>query len=200
MLVGAALALAASALAEPRPGKVVRIERAPKGPPGTPRICALQNDPAMQGFCIGVAPQPGELITVVDSQRMLGALRITQVTPVDVGCAQLWQFTASLESGDPSQAQGQTWGVIDVPVDPRGGHLIAVDAAPTGHPPQTDQIVAIDANGDGSPDVEFVMFQCDDAGNIGSAATGFNCLDVWQRTGGHHFDRVREDRIKNCFP
>jgi len=196
-LVGASLG--ASAGAAPRPGKVVRVERKPRGISGMPRYCSISSD--MSGYCLGgKQPEIGEHVVVIDSQRTLGVVRITTVTPLPDQCNQnaVWMIQGMLETGDLASPQGQTLGVIDVPIDPRGGRLVTVDRSPAGHPWGTDQIQGVDSNGDGNVDLEFIQFPCDDAGTQASAATG-TCLEVWAATTGHGLARIRQDRVRNCF-
>lgn len=203
-VVGTA-ALASSAGAGPRArptGQVVRIERRPRGLPGTPRFCAIQADPltGASGQCYGPAPTTGETITVLDTQHVVATVRITSVTPYnDGGCTEGAQW---IVAGTPITGQ-LSWqlsgGVIDVPIDPHAGRQLQIDHSPTGHGAGIDgSVIGIDGNGDGVAEVEFVSFQCDDSGSAASSNATSMCLEVWVPS-GRSFERLRQDRIRNCF-
>ena len=199
VLVGTA-ALLTSAHAAPRPGKVVRIERRTRGPTGIPRMCTVSAGDG-SGFCITTkAPDVGDHLQVVDNQHVLGVIRLTQVTVLPDACNQntVWMIQWALESGDLTRPDGAMIGVLDGGIDPRSGHLVQVDRSPTGHPFGNDQVYAVDANGDGAADTEFVQFACDDGGTLSPNATG-SCIEVWQQTTPLHFERTRTDRFRNCY-
>lgn len=199
VLVGTA-ALLGSAHAAPRPGKVVRIERRTHGPTGIPRMCTVSSGDG-SGFCITTkAPDVGDHLQVVDNQHVMGVIRLTAVNVLPDACNQntVWMIQWALESGDLSRPDGNMIGVLDGGIDPRGGHLVSVDRSPTGHAFGNDQVYAVDANGDGAADTEFVQFACDDGGVLSPNATG-SCIEVWQQTTPLHFERTRADRFRNCF-
>jgi hypothetical protein len=194
------VALCASALAAPRAGKVVRVERRPNGIVGTPRYCTVSAADLIS-YCISEkAPEVGERLTVIDSQRVLGVIRITHVQPLVDGCQQntMWMTQGSLESGDVNQPQGQMIGTLDVPVDPRATKLVNADKSPAGRPWGTDTIYAVDRNADGNIDLEFVQFQCDDSGAHSIQATG-TCFEVWALAPGRGLEKIRSERQKHCY-
>lgn len=198
VLVG--IALYASATAAPRAGKVVRIERRPNGITGTPRYCSVSTVD-MMGYCVGQKPpEIGDKLTVIDSQRVLGTMRITHVQPLTDGCQQtmMWMTQGALDSGDLSAPQGQMIGTIDVPLDVRTSKLVTADKSPGGHPSGTDTIYAIDRNSDGNIDLAFVQYQCDDSGNHSMSANG-TCYEVWALTAGRGLEKVRSERQKHCY-
>jgi len=80
VLVG--IALGASAGATPRAGKVVRVERGSRRPPGTPRLCQFS---ASELVCLGKRPEPGDKITVFDTKHVIATLHVEAATPL---CAQ----------------------------------------------------------------------------------------------------------------
>jgi hypothetical protein len=195
-----ALTLCASAGAAPRAGKVVRVERKAQGLSGQPRFCSVHPGD-MFGHCIGSKePEVGERLTAVDQNRVLGVLRVTQVQPYNDGCQQTnqWMIQTVVDSGDVSVARGAMLGVADVPLDGRGAHLVNVDHSPTGHTWGMDTIYAIDNNNDGTVDVEFIQYPCDDVGNASMNASTSHCHEVWAAH-GHGLERLRHDRFQVCY-
>lgn len=198
VLVG--LALSAYAGAAPRAGKVVRIERRPSGLTGTPRYCTVSASDLIS-YCISEkTPEVGDRLTVLDNQHVLGVIRVTHVQALPDGCQQnmMWMTQGTLDSGDLSAAQGQMIATLDVPVDARAARLVGADKSPGGHPTGTDTIYAVDRNGDGHADVEFVQYQCDDLGNQTSNATA-TCFDVWASVAGRGLEKIRSERQKHCY-
>ena len=198
VLVG--IALYASATAAPRAGKVVRVERRPNGITGTPRYCSVSTVDLI-AYCIATkAPDIGDKLTVIDNQRVLGQIRVTHVQPLTDGCQQnmMWMTQGTLDSGDLSAPQGQMIATLDVPLDARTSKLVNVGKSPGGHPWGTDTIYAIDGNADGNVDLEFVQFQCDDTGNQSVSATG-SCYEVWVAMPGRGLEKLRADRLRNCY-
>jgi hypothetical protein len=202
-LVVVGLALCADAGATPRAGKVVRVERRPSGLTGTPRYCTVSTVD-MIAYCVAEkAPEIGDRLTVIDNQRVLGTIRVTHVQALPNGCQQsqqsvMWMTQGTLDGGDLSNPQGQLIATLDVPVDAHASKLVNVDKSPGGHPWGTDTIYAVDRNGDGNADLEFVQYQCDDSGNqtINPTAT---CYEVWAITAGRGLEKIRSERQKNCY-
>jgi hypothetical protein len=199
VLVGIALSVHADAA--PRAGKVVRVERRPSGLTGTPRYCTV-SAVDMISYCISEkSPEVGDRLTVLDSQHVLGVIRVTHVQPLPDGCNQnmMWMTQGTLDSGDLSNPQSQMIATLDVPVDSRSSKLLSVDKSPGGHPWGTDTIYAVDRNGDGDVDVEFVQYQCDDAGaqTINSATA--TCFEVWAVAAGRGLEKIRAERQKHCY-
>ena len=199
VLVG--IALHASATAAPRAGKVVRVERRPSGLTGTPRYCTV-SPTDMISYCISEkAPEVGDRLTVIDNQHVLGAIRVTHVQALGDGCGQqnmMWMTQGTLDSGDLSAPQGQMIATLDVPVDNRSTRLLNVDKSPGGRPWGTDTIYAVDRNGDGTPDFEFVQYQCDDTGTQSINATA-TCFEVWAQIPGRGLEKIRTERQKHCY-
>lgn len=191
---------AATAFAGPRAGKVVRVERKAATVVGSPRYCTVSPMDNI-GYCTTAKPpEVGDRLTVLDSQRVLGTIRITQVTALADGCAQntSWMTQGTLDSGDLSNPNGAVIGVVDVPIDVRSAKLISVDKSPSGHAWGTDTIYAIDNNNDGGPELEFVQFGCDDNGNVSSNPTGM-CGEVWTSRGTRGLERIRSERVHTCY-
>lgn len=196
-----AIALCATAGASPRAGKVVRIERKPPGYSGQPRFCSVH--PAdMFGHCIGTkAPEVGDRMTAIDNNRVLGTIRVTNVQPYNDGCQQTyqWMIQTTLDSGDINGVRGTMLGVSDVPLDNRNAKLVNVDKTPTGHPWGTDTIYAIDNNADGTVDIEFIQYPCDDLGNASMSTMTGHCHEVWTVKSGRSLERLRHDRFRVCY-
>jgi hypothetical protein len=194
ILVGSALA--ASATAAPHPGKVVRVERGPRAPTGAPRLCKITGE--AKGICFGKRPDIGDRMLVVDTAHVLGQVRIGTVEEYPaLACEtpEMWAIEGRIETGDLSRPSGDLIGLLDVALDRRVARQLAVEHSPGSI--DQEAVTAIDTNGDGAPDLEFTQYTCDDRGAQSGNATGV-CFDVWVR-GPHGFDRVRQDRIKNCL-
>lgn len=192
--------MCAQAEATPRAGKVVRVERRPSGLTGAPRYCTV-SVVDMIAYCVSEkSPQVGDRLTVIDSQRVLGVIKVTHVQGLPDACQQklMWMAQGTLESGDLTSPQGQMIATLDVGLDARAAKLLTVDKSPNGHPWGTDTIYAVDRNGDGTPDLEFVQYQCDDAGNQAVNPTG-TCFEVWARVAGRGLEKIRVERQKHCF-
>jgi hypothetical protein len=192
--------LCASAFAAPRAGKVVRVERRPQQLTGEPRYCTVSPSDNV-GYCItNTPPVIGERITVLDNTHVLGTIRISTVTPLQDGCQQntSWMTQGTLESGDLSNPSGAMIGVIDVAVDMRSAKLIEADKSPTGHAYGTDTIYAIDNNNDSNPEVEFVQYACDDAGNYSVSSTGL-CTEVYNVRSNKGLEKIRSERVRTCY-
>lgn len=195
------LGVAGGVVAAPRAGKVVRVERKAAGYSGQPRFCTIQPSD-LYGSCVGTKePVVGERMTAVDRNRAVGTLRVTNVTPSPDGCGQTyyWTIQGVVETGDFTTARGLVLAVTDVNVDMRAGKMVDPDRSPTGHSWGSDQIYAIDSNGDNTADIEFIQYACDDAGNVATTTATSACHDVWVLQNGKQFDRLRQDRFRTCY-
>jgi hypothetical protein len=106
--------------------------------------------------------------------------------------------TTRLEAGDlQAAASSETLGVIDPPGSMRGAHLVTVDHPPIAGVTPSNDIKAVDMNGDGAPDILFVPYQCDDAGAWSATQTGTTCFDTFVQV-GRQLQRVHQDRVRNC--
>ena len=194
-------AVIGSAAAAPRAGKVVRVERTKTGIAGHPRYCHIQASD-MFGSCSGSrAPEIGDRMIALDRNRVIGSIRVTSVQPQPDGCQATnnWYIQTVADSGDFGNARSIMLGVADVTVDLRSGRVMDVDKTPTGHPWGTDQIFAVDSNGDGNADVEFIEYGCDDAGTASTTNITSRCSEVWGTSSGKTLERLRHDRFRNCY-
>jgi hypothetical protein len=201
--ISVAIALVSSAEAAPRAGKVVRVERKAAGYSGHPRYCSIQPSDA-SGSCMGArAPEVGDRMVAIDRSHVVGTVRVTSVEPQSDGCAKTynWLIQTVIETGDFTTARGTVLGVADINVDLRGGRLLTdVDRTPTGHPWGTDSILAVDNNGDGKADVQFIHYACDDAGNASPVSATSYCQDVWTTSAvSKSAERLRQDRFRTCY-
>lgn len=200
VLVG--VALYASAVAGPRAGKVVRVERKARTLVGDPRQCNVSIQD-LSGYCMTAkAPVVGDRIVVLDSSHVIGTVRITEVQGIPDACQQNTSYTTKgvLETGNLSNAamSGVAIGLIDVALDARKAKIVSVDRTPTGHPSGTDTVYAIDNNNDSKVDLEFIQYACDDAGNASVNAMSI-CNDVWSAVPGRGLERIRQERVKTCY-
>jgi hypothetical protein len=196
MLVGVLVAASAAA----RPGKVVRVEQRARTQSGVPRMCLLSGSD-LTGYCMSsTPPEVGNRMQIVDNERVLGTMRVRTVTEQPDQCGQqtVWMVQGTLDSGDLSKADGGMIGVLDVTLDQRSGKLVSIDHPATGHAAGIDQVWAVDANGDGVPEVEFVMFACEDGGAVGPNPTG-TCVETWEQNTAGRLERKHQDRFRNCF-
>lgn len=197
-----AVTLGSSAGASPRAGKVVRIERKPAGFAGMPRFCTVHPGD-MFGLCIGVkAPEVGDRMTAIDHGRVLGTLRVIQVQSYNDGCSNEtwhWMIHTAIDSGDVANSRGTVIGVYDVPLDSRHARLINAESSPTAHTHGTDTVYAIDNNADGSMDVAFVQYPCDDFANASTTTPTGQCQEVWTAQPGRGLQRLRHDRFRTCY-
>ncbi len=201
LLVG--MALGATAFAAPRPGKVVRVERRAKRQFGTPRYCAFSIGDN-QAYCYGKKPELGEQITVLDSHKIVGIAHVDNVELIGacpLAQSSLWLAHVQPDSGDlQTPSDSQIGAVIDMVLDRRAAHLVKVDRVPGDRPLTVDQVIGIDSDGDGAPDLEFLAFACDDQGQppTGTGVATGQCMEVWAIT-GHSAEHLRTDRIsQNC--
>jgi hypothetical protein len=191
-LVAAGLAICAIASAAPRPGRVVRVERAFGKPAGTPRACNVSPGD-LTGYCFGKRPEVGDQLTILDTHHVLAVVRVDSVSPIGTcSTGQTWLVQTKLESGalDTTANDPSTVGLLDVAIDPRGAHVVKVDHGPGDRPATAEKVIAIDSNGDGAPDLEFVGVACADA----PSSTGTECIEVWY-SAGRRFEWLRTDRV-----
>jgi len=192
-LVATGLAICAIASAAPRPGKVVRVERAFGKPAGAPRACSVTPGDLV-GSCFGKKPEVGDLMTVLDAHHVVAVLRVESVSPIgSCTSGQPWMVQNKLESGqlDTNLSDPALVGLLDVAIDARTAHVVKVDRGPDNHAIAPDKVYAIDTNGDGTPDLEFVEVACASSASTGSS----ECIEVWYSS-GRRFELLRTDRVQ----
>jgi hypothetical protein len=197
-LVVGSLAIAMVADAAPRPGKVVRVERAAGRPMGTPRLCTVTGGDS-SAYCFGKRPEVGDMLPVVDMHHVVATLRIAAVESSGL-CGKndgpFWSVKTTFDHGDQALATSDAmmFGLLDIPVDPRNAHIVKEDRPPV----PADTVIAIDSTGDGEADFEFLQMKCDDSGSPTTSGSSF-CIDVWYAS-GRHFERLRTDRFQpSCY-
>jgi hypothetical protein len=187
----AAATASASAPAGARPGHVVRVERPLHRGSGTPRFCGMPApNMGRYSYCFGAAPVPGDTIALLDLSHYLGSLRIAEVEPM-AACRTggvMWKVRVEGELTEQTDV-AQAIGFIDVPLDPRRAHVVT----PPKLPPDADLVVAVDGDGDGAIDVEFVIRPCDT-----NATT--RCLELYTAPDGHELELAqRAVATEACF-
>jgi hypothetical protein len=171
--------LLGAAVAAPKSGRVVRVERRPRTGTAAPRSCEhIEGD---SWICRGVRPLPGEIISIVAQDGIAAEVRIAEVGDVPT-CRVAWRVRGRVLRGDvnadPSAA------VIDPSLDPRTSRLMppgVVTRSPSGRA-DDDVDWAIDRNGDGKEDLVATSYVCDDAGKPDINAGG-QCFDLWSSSG-----------------
>jgi len=201
-LVVGSLAIALGANAAPRPGKVVRVERAAGRPAGTPRLCTVTGGDS-SAYCFGKRPEVGDMLPVVDMHHVVATLRIASVESAGL-CGQnngpFWTVKTTFDHGDQTLATSDAmmFGLLDIPVEPKNAHLLKDEHPPPARQGQAETVIAIDSTGDGDPDFEFLQMKCDDTGAPANTGASF-CIEVWYAS-GHHFELLRTDRFQSsCY-
>ncbi|MBA3455264.1 MAG: hypothetical protein H0T42_19390 [Deltaproteobacteria bacterium] len=192
LLVGA-LALPAGGNPRAR-GKVIRVERQ-RGTAVTPRVCDVRADKA--GTCLGPQPTIGEVITVLDETGVIAEVRISEATAFSTGgstaCQSLWNIKTEVIRGDLASIPLRTIGVVDPEVHPRKGRMMSKEQFPAPPSGRTDEqvVVAVDRDGDRTPDIVLTQAPCD------QASPGGSCIDEWARVNGR-LVKVQQTNFSSC--
>jgi hypothetical protein len=171
----------AAALAGP-PGRVIRVERA-GGVHVAPRLCDLRGD---GGTCLGDEPRVGQIVSMLDEQRVVADLQIIEVTSFITGCANLWSVkTRIIHERGRGRAIDDGIGVIDPNLVANRAHLLEASHLPTAPSGLSGEEVwrAIDRDGDGAADLMVTRYPCDGASRPIAGATTY-CINVWARIAG----------------
>ena len=188
------VALTAIVAAAPR-GKVVRIERPRTSAAAAPIICDVKA--SLSGMCVGNEPRHGDIVAVVNDQKVIAEVRILTAKTTNPQCETLWQITAELVRGDLSGTRSSTTlGVIDGGVDERVARNITDRNAlqlPT-NDPGTQPFAGIDRDGNGTADVVLAFVTCP-----GASTMGFECFEFWTRR-NQTMARSYGGNLKGCSP
>ncbi len=185
-----------AAAAAPRPpkGKVVRVERQ-RAANTPPRICEIHIDGA--GVCFGAEPMTGDLVMVMDENGVVAETKITEAKPFQTGasqvCMALWNVKSELVRGDLTGVSTRNFGVVDAEIHPQKGRVHPKDnvASPSGDASDV-VMIAVDREGDRTPDIIVVQSNCD-----GTSQGGGACLDAWARVKGRMV-RVQQTNFATC--
>lgn len=196
MLRAVLLVAVASVTAGAAPhGRVVRVERSFGGRTGTPRFCVIGPGNAPEGYCLGKRPEPDDRLVALDDRHVVATLRITSANAYgDCAEAAQWHIRAGVETGElvaTGVLDATTFAVLDVPLDVHSARLLKPVHGPA-KATVDDIIAAVDANGDGEPDVEFLKAACD-----GTTPSSRDCIEVWSVV-NHRFELVRTEHPQAC--
>lgn len=176
----AALALClGSTLAIAAPGRVMRVERTGGGGGAPPRLCEIRGG---SGTCLGDEPKVGQVVVVLDAERVAATQEVVEVTPLVARCPVLWSVKTRALRGAPPERDGV--GVIDAGLNLARAHVVdndRVTARPGGQPGE-EVWRAVDRDGDGTPDILITRYVCDAAGQVVAGGSAY-CIDVWTRMG-----------------
>jgi hypothetical protein len=185
------VALGSGAVAAPRAGKVVRIERKTAAHLSNPRLCEIE--PNGNGNCLGDV-HVGDVVVVISADAVIGEVRLDETSVARPSCPLLRRVHGTF-LGRSQLPNGPAIGVIDGNVDKQRARMMinpTTATSPNGH----DQVfIAVDGDGDGTPDIMMTQSMCDAAGN--TVASGGACLDVWAGTGSSA-RRVQHANMSGC--
>lgn len=194
LLVGVA-ATAAVAAARPR-GKVVRVERS-RASSAPPRVCEIHVDGA--GVCFGSEPMVGDLVMVMDEAGVIAETKISEAKAFSTGsnqvCNALWNVKSDLVRGDLTNVSSRNFGVVDAEIHAQKGRIFGKDQFPPSPSGDVNDVVmiAVDREGDRTPDIIVVQSNCDGA----APGSGGACLDAWARVKGRMV-RVQQTNFATC--
>jgi hypothetical protein len=175
-LVAVALCVGSTAIAAP--GRVMRVERTGGGGGAPPRLCEIRGS---GGTCLGDEPRVGQIVAVLDTERVAATQEVVEVTAMVARCPVLWSVKTRPLRGAPPEREGV--GVIDAGLNLARAHVIEADRV-TARPGQPGEEVwrAVDRDGDGAPDILITRYVCDAAGQLVAGGSAY-CIDVWSRMG-----------------
>src|SRR5262245_58712560 len=115
----AGVTLLGAAYAQPKSGRVVRVERLPRHGTTMPRSC--EHIDADVWVCRGTKPVPGEIISVVAQDAIAAEVRIAEVKELPT-CHVAWRVRGRVLHGDVNVDPAAA--VIDPTLDPRTTRLL----------------------------------------------------------------------------
>jgi hypothetical protein len=171
----AVLVMATSFAAAAPSGKVVRIERVRANKQASPIICEVKAD--LSGECIGGKPLEGDVIAVVDAQRVVAEVRVLSTAPANPKCDAMWRIKTAKLSGDLTTGHHQqNIGVVDAELEARGRHVKDETLNRSQVPnaaANSKAALGIDRNADGTSDIVVTWAQCGTGASV--------CLEIWSR-------------------
>jgi hypothetical protein len=203
VLAGAG-AVAGAALAGPRAGKVVRVERRTAPPPGDIEVCNADPGagPTRELLCLG-SIEVGQELEVISELGRYERVRVDAVRPsrfdlcrigepVDV---EVTSLELSAASGNDLSRRIALGGVDIAPAVSRFQPDLTAVESPSGNP-RDGVLAGVELDGDGELDLLVVMSPCDEARRRAPfVANGrlidSSCIDFWVR------DRRGEWRRRN---
>ncbi len=196
------LVIASPAQAAPH-GRVVRVERTRRVEVARWCQIAVTRD---GGEDMGAgAPAIGETATLLDlaSGAVVGVFRIEGATPKTdpIDCpdrTNLYGVTGSMvwSAGPPGNRLISIRGVT---LDPHVARALTNQPPPEGAPEGAQAEIAIDIDGNGSPDIMITQYPCDERGKPSSRQplSGL-CFDTWQRR-QDVLQQVHQDYVPLCI-
>jgi hypothetical protein len=204
-LAAALVSVAVPAAAKPRPGRIVRVERPRTGTKGALRMCQYNNHDT-SAICFGLAPQAGEIGTVLRTRdssgvAILGRVRVKRVEATNPGqsgpstCSTgMWRAELEVVQDLTTDPYG-SWLVFDAGLGP-GAQLVDAPPELPGKHDNEQAAMTIDRDGDGTPEA-MVTWYPEDGDNAASASPRY-LADYWEG-GPARWHRVRQDRIAWCM-
>jgi hypothetical protein len=174
------------AVADPRAGKVVRVERERTIPLITPVLC-VQIKPDGSGLCIGPQPKIGESVILVDETQVIAEVKVDGTSKGQPNCDAVWQITGTVIRGDVSKGNHKSIGLIDANTSNTAARVVPKNKLPKLAKDARVEL-GIDRDGDGTADVL--------ASNAGCAGGG-ECIEFWSRRAGG-LERVWSTNLQSC--
>ena len=192
--VAVLVALTAIVAAAPH-GKVVRIERPRASAAVAPILCNVKPD--LKGMCVGGEPRRGDVVAVLDDQKVVAEVRILTAKTPGAQCESLWNVSVELIRGDLQRARhSQTFGVIDAGLDEKLAKPVHDKNALQlpNQDPTTQAFAGVDRDGNGSADIVLAFVNC-----AGAQGMSWECFEVWSRR-NQTLTRTFSGNLKGCSP
>jgi hypothetical protein len=199
-------AMAPTAWAAPKGGKVVRVER-DRGWKTIPRICEIQAT-GKEGLCVG-EPKPGERVALVDQDQdtktdkpAVGEFRIDSST-IDTdryacpgATPVVFAVKGALTRGATTLFDtGRIIGLRNLRLDPKATRVVKDPKVP-GSEDRAD--LALDLDGNGSTDYMLVRYGCDEYNNRTTTMDARICFDTYLDR-GKGLEKAHTENIQLCY-